>query len=720
MARTKRGPQAPPVLTVEEVDEIVAAIKESGAFAFDVETRGNVDRHADVLAFIEKEWQEKLATLKTSHPGTLERSRQSIVDRWAKELALDPIRNEVFWIGIAVEGRSWAIPMGHPNGEVLVREVRGDGSTVPPTGYRNVLKSGKESMAKAKFFIPAVFTAPPAQLSQEQVFSRLEEVFLDEDIIKINQNIKFDCKSVAKYLGGLLPAGQYIDTMVLMHIVNENLMDYSFETVLKQTFKHDPYYRDGKLGKTITTEPFSKATRYVHYDARWAWLAYKHWWRRISAVETLYQAMLTDVACLRPVAQMEMNGVVVNKREMTRFGQELDVQINRVLMDISMYTPPGFNPSSNAAKVKLLFSKKADGGLGLKPTKFTTDKKTGKPTTNPSVDDEALRGQLGKHPLIVFLLEYAELTKMKSTYVTGMEPLLHVVKGERNLGRVHPQFHFHRTATGRFSSSNPNLQNIPRDGRMRALFVAPPGDSLVVADYSQIEMRLMAMFSQDPALLRIFREGVDVHTGTAAVILKKDFADVTGDERQVYGKTPNFLMGYGGGPKRLVAATNGKITMDEARFIVDGYNSGYAGLTDWKNQVLRTGRKLGYVETMGGRRRRLPDLNADQNNQDGWKDRSRAERQAINAVVQGTAAEICKDAMVRLDQAFEWPKCKMVVQVHDEIVSQVPTDEVGIWTPIIEQMMGNGIVLDANGTVAEGVKLEVEAHYAGSWYDAKG
>lgn len=717
---TKRGPQSPAVLTVEELDEIVAAIKESGAFAFDVETRGNVDRHSDVLAFIEREWQEKLATLKTTHPGTLERSRQSIVDRWAKELALDPIRNEVFWIGIAVEGRSWAIPMGHSNGEVLVRELRGNGDSVPPPGYRNVLKSGKESMAKGKFFIPAVFTEPPVQLTQEQVFGKLEGVFLNPDIIKINQNIKFDCKSVSKYLGGLLPAGLYVDTMVLMHVVNENLMDYAFETVLKKTFGFDPYYRDGKLGKTVTTEAFSKVTRYVHFDCRWAWMTYKHWWRRISQHESLYRTLLIDSNCLRPVAQMEMNGVVVNKREMIRFGQELDVTINRTLMDIGMLTPPGFNPASNADKVRLLFNKKADGGFGLKPAKYTTDTKTGKPTNNPSVDEEALRAQLGKHAIIDFLIEYSELTKMKSTYVTGMEPLLHIVKGERNLGRVHPQFHFHRTATGRFSSSNPNLQNIPRDGRMRALFVAPPGDSLVVADYSQIEMRLMAMFSQDPALLRIFREGVDVHTGTAAVILKKDFEEITGDERQVYGKTPNFLMGYGGGPRRLVAATNGKITMDEARFIVDGYNNGYAGLTDWKAKLLSQGRRLGYVETLGGRRRRLPDLNASPNDQDGWKDRSRAERQAINAVVQGTAAEICKEAMIRLDTVFEWPKCKMVIQVHDEIVSQVPTDEVGIWTPLIEESMGNGMVLDANGTVAEGVKLEVEAHYAGSWYDAKG
>ena len=709
----KHGPQAPAVFTVQELDEIVEAVKAEGAFAFDVETRGNIHRHVDVMEFVEKEWEAKLATLKTDHPGTLARSRQAIEDRWSGDLAVDPLRNEVFWIGIAVSGQSWAIPMGHPNGEVLVKEVRGDGSTVPPPGHRAVLKSGKESMAKAKFFIPATFTEPPEQLTTEQVFTALEPIFMDPDITKVNQNIKFDSKSVAKYLGGRLPEGRYVPTEVLMHIVDENLMNYRLGTIIDRTFQFDPYHRDGKIGKTITTEPFSKATRYVHYDARWAWLTYKRWWRAISQVPSLYNALHIDLGCVRTVAQMEMNGILVNKREMIKFGKELDMDINRTLMEISNHAPLGFNPDSNPDKVKLLFNKKREGGLGLKPLKVS--EKTG----TPSVDDDTLKSLLGKHPVIDHLMEYSELKKMKSTYVEGMEPLLHRVGAGKVLGRLHPQFHFHRTATGRFSSSDPNLQNIPRDGRMRSLFVAAPGDSFIVADYSQIEMRLMAMYSQDPALLQIFRENVDVHTGTAAVILKKEFDEVTPEERQLYGKTPNFLMGYGGGAKRLVAATDGHITLEEAQFIVDGYNSGYAGLTTWKNRLLSQARKYGYVETMGGRRRRVPDINADKSTSDGWKARSRAERQAINAVIQGTASEICKEAMARLDSALEWPKCKMLVQVHDEMVISVPTDELSKWVPIVEQGMGNGMIVN-NGKVPEGVALEVEAHFAGSWAEAKG
>jgi DNA polymerase-1 len=178
-------------------------------------------------------------------------------------------------------------------------------------------------------------------------------------------------------------------------------------------------------------------------------------------------------------------------------------------------------------------------------------------------------------------------------------------------------------------------------------------------------------------------------------------------------------MGYGGGAKRLMASTNGAVDLERAEFIVNAYNTGYAGLTKWKTQVLAQARRLGYVETLGGRRRRLPDLNADKSTKEGWTARSRAERQAINAIVQGTAAEICKQAMIRLDRALDYPKCKMLVQVHDELVISVPTAELPIWVPRIEEAMGNGTILTDN-KVAKGVKLEVEAHAAGSWSEAKG
>ena len=685
---------APSVHTVEELQEIVEAVQAEGAFCFDVETRGNIERHKEVMDLIDAEWEAKKASLKSDHPTVLQKSRQAIEDKWRGNVALDTLRNDVFWIGIAITGKSWAIPMGHPNGEVLVPEQRGDGSTVPPKGYRTILGSGKESTAKAKYFIPAEFSPPPEQLTQEQVFTALEPLFMSEDIVKVNQNIKFDCKSVAKYYGGELPKGRYIDTQVLMHIANENLPSYRLVSILDHVFQFDPYHRDGKIGKTLTTTSFSSACRYVHYDVRWAWLAYKRLYASISKDTSLLKALYLDLDVLPVLAQMEMNGIRVHRREMSKLGKMLDMDINNKVADISSYAPVGFNPDSNVHKMDLLFNKKREGGLGLKPKKLTG---TGK----PSVDEDSLRSLQGQHPVVDMLMEYAELRKMKSTYVDGLLPLLHK-------DRLHPQFHLHRTATGRLSASDPNLQNIPRDGRVRGLFVADEDKTLVVADYSQIEMRIMAMYSQDPALLRIFAENIDVHAGTASVILGKPPEEITGEERNIYGKTPNFLMGYGGGPKRLVDATGGQLSLDEARTVVDNYNAGYSALTAWKRNVLGKAKKTGYVETLHGRRRRVPDLNSED-----FGSKARAERQAINAIIQGTASEICKQAMIDVAHVLPYPSCKMAVQVHDELVTIVPIDEAPHWRGVIEEAMGNGRVI-------MGVELEVEAHNAQSWVEAKG
>lgn len=690
----RRVLHAPAVVHPGELEHIVATVQAAGEFAFDVETRGHIDRHSDVVKLVEADWDAKRESLKTDHPSVVQRSRQAIEDKWRGKLALDTLRNEVFWIGIATRGRSWSIPMGHPNGEILVPEERGDGSTVPPPGQRLILASGKESMAKSKYFIPATFTAAPKQLTQEQVFTALEPLFMDEGIVKANQNIKFDLKSIAKYYGGELARGRMFDTQVLMHIVNENLSSYALTSILDEVFSFDPYYRDGKIGKTLTTEAFSVACRYVHYDARWAWLLYKRLVRKISSVPELVDILYLESDTISVLAQMELNGIAVNNRELVKLGKTLDLDINNKIADISHYAPVGFNPDSNVHKAALLFDKKRQGGLGLKPKKVTG---TGK----PSVDEDSLRSLQGKHPVVDLLMEYAELRKMKSTYVDGLIPML-------NKGRLHPQFHLHRTTTGRLSSSDPNLQNIPRDGRVRGLFVAEPGNSLVVADYSQIEMRIMAMYSQDPALLHIFQNNIDVHTGTASVILGKAPEEITGEERNIYGKTPNFLMGYGGGPQRLVDSTNGALTLDEARVVVDNYNSGYAGLTDWKNRLIAKAKRLGYVETMHGRRRRVPDLTSGD-----FKLKARAERQAINAVIQGTASEICKQAMIALSKALPFPECRLLVQVHDEVVVSVPTTQVSHWEKVVEDTMGNGRII-------EGVALEVEAHHAGSWSEAKG
>jgi DNA polymerase-1 len=226
-----------------------------------------------------------------------------------------------------------------------------------------------------------------------------------------------------------------------------------------------------------------------------------------------------------------------------------------------------------------------------------------------------------------------------------------------------------------------------------------------VADYDQIELRVMAMFSQDKQLLRIFRNNEDIHAGAAALLFKKPLEEVTSEERQI-GKGVNFLTAYGGGPHKLANTTG--ISVDDAREMIDQYYKQFAGLTEWKHRVIETGRRKGFVSTIAGRRRRLPDLN-DNNDYT----RSRAERQAVNAVVQGSAADICKEAMVDIAKVLRNTGANLLVQVHDELVVSVPDDIIEELTPKFMEAMGHG-------RIVSGVPLVVSADTAYSWAEAKG
>ena len=692
MVEQSNGGQSAPIVvyTVEQLKELVQEVNDAGRFCFDVETRGSVERHPDILQLIEDEWKAHKKSLKTVNTDILTRSKESIISRWTNDLALDPLRNEVFWIGVAIDGKSWAVPMGHPNGSVITPEDRGDGSTVPPPGYRSILKSGKESMAKARYYKPAVFTAPPEQLSKSVVFDTLRPLFFG-DLLKIGHNVKFDARSITKYYGEL-PSGPYMDTMLMQHILNENLSSYSLENLISNNFEgFNAYHRHGKLGSIISQVSFSQAAEYVHLDVRWTWLLYKVMWNKLHNKKDLVECLKQDNDVLRVLMDVENTGITVDKKAMSKLGKELDKRLNDILIEMMSYVPPGFNPDSTKHKQQLLFNKKSEGGLGLKPTKQT---KSGA----ASVDEETLRNMESKHPVIPLMLEWTETKKIKSTYVDSLLTKLHKE-------RLHPSFHLHRTTTGRMSSSNPNLQNIPRDSSVRKLFVAEPEHSLLVADYDQIELRVMCMFSHDKRMSEFFQTGADIHAGAAALILKKDPKDVTPEERQL-GKGVNFLTAYGGGATKLAATTG--VSVDHAKFVIDSYYRQFSGITTWKQSVIHTAMRQGYVSTLSGRRRRLPDITSSDTSL-----RARAERQAINSVVQGSAADLCKKAMIDVYEAFKGTNAKMLVQVHDELVVSVPTEEVDTMLPIFIEAMGNGVVI-------EGIPIKVSCHAASSWAEAKG
>lgn len=684
------GSAKPPIVTtLEELDEIVKVVSEVGVFAYDVETQATLEHHPDLLEHLEKDFQEHVKGLKNKSPDILQRAHDNLTDQYLKDIAVNPLRNEVFWIGIATHGRSWAIPMGHKVGTLIEPEEVGDGSTVPPPGFRKILKNGQESSAKARYVKPAVYAEPPVQLSRSQVFERLRPLFFS-NYTKVGQNIKFDSRSISKYYGEV-PPGPYMDTMLLQHLVNENLMNYSLETIIETNYGgHKAYERGGKLGKSVTQVPIDAAALYVHRDARWTWMLYTRLIKKVNAQTDLKKAMSLDSQVLEVLMEMENQGIPVDVNNLTVLGKELDQELKNVHDDILRYAPNGFNPDSNKHKQTFLFNKKSEGGLGLKPYKMT-----GKGA--PSVDEESLKSLQHKHEVIPQLLKWAELKKLKSTYVDGLIPKLYK-------SRLHPSFHLHRTATGRLSSSDPNLQNIPRTSSIRKLFVAPNQHTLLVADYDQIELRVMAMFSQDKRLLHTFANDEDIHTATASAVFKKKPQDVTSEERQI-GKGVNFLTAYGGGSMKLARVTG--IPKHEAEEILSNYYKSFAELTAWKRQLITKAKKDGYVSTLYGRRRRLPDLTSKDDEL-----RSRAERQAVNAVVQGTAADICKQAMIDVHRAMRGTSVRLLVQVHDELVAALnETEMTDILNPFINAM-GDGMVL-------EKVPIKVSYQFAKSWAEAK-
>jgi len=677
------------ISSIDEIQELVDVVVAYGSFAFDVETVGVLSHHPDLSEQVDAQVEAHVQTLSTTTDSVVARARVTKEEAMTKTIALDPKRNEVIWLGIATNGRSWAIPVGHPCGEVIVPEERGDGSTVPPTGHRKILKSGEESMAKARYYIPATFMTPPDQLSRAAVFEALKPIFFDNSLVKVGHNVKFDARTIAKYYGEL-PVGPLHDTMLLQHVLDENISSFRLTSLISHNFgEHNPYAKHGKVGAFISTTPFSVACEYVHLDARWTWLLYQ---KLIRGLTTDFKPVFSqDVKVLEVLMSMEDIGMKVDAGGLSALGEELDTKMRNVHSEITAITYPGFNPDSVKDKRTFLFSGKREGGLGLKPTK-STDK------GQASVDHDSLTAMRSKHPIIPLFLDWAEYKKMKSTYVDGLLEKI-------NKGRLHPNFHLHRTATGRLSSSNPNLQNVPRDTSIRGLFEADANSLLVVADYDQIELRVMAMLSRDENLMTIFTEGTDIHAGAAALLFDKPVGEVTSEERQL-GKSANFLTAYGGGAGKL-SATAG-VTLTKAREIINQYYEQFNGLTLWKHKVVMRAKKDGFVTTISGRRRRLPDINSNNDEL-----RSRAERQAVNAIVQGSASDICKKAMIKAQPQVAAFGGKLLVQVHDELVVNVPDDDrVDYYSEIIQESMGHG--KDLNG-----VPIVVTAHYGRTWSEAK-
>lgn len=586
----------------------------------------------------------------------------------------DPWRNDVVWLAVADSKNAWVIPMGHPNGEFVeskfpLRESAQKriekGLPLRPIDYSTDPK--KEIK---------VFSEPPAQLTRTEVFGAFKPLLMSEGLPKVGHNLAFDLGSVSKYLGGV-PEGPYADTMIAAFLVDSSKSyGYGLKDVSK-TYAGIEMVKG--VGAEIEKYSFEEVAKYAHLDVvatAKVWLALR---KRLNEDELL-RVFKLEMDTLRVVTEMRLTGAEIDTPALSGLKNRLETDIEATKGKIYRLAGEQFNINSVAAKQRLLFGKKTEGGRGLTPKVLTPggkDKQRAKEKltiADYSVAADAL-SFYESDPLVAALLEYADLNKLLSTYVLPYMggQVTRTVNGKvrretkealLDKGRLHTDFNQIGAATGRFSSRNPNLQNVPAPGSeygklIRNLFIAGEGNKLVVADYSQIEPRLIASFSKDPIMLDTYLSGGDIYTA---------IGDTMGVDRKA-GKVLVLSIAYGVGPDKISNQIG--CSVEEARDLLNDFSDKFKNIGRLKALTVRTARRkapVPYVMTVTGRRRYLPELKADIK----WMV-SKAERQAFNTLIQGSAADIMKIAMVRAHQMVP-EQARLILTVHDELVTVTPED----------------------------------------------
>ena len=539
-------------------------------------------------------------------------------------------------------------------------------------------------------YIPVGHTYPgaPAQLGAEQVLAALRPVLQNPSKKKLGQHGKYDLHVLRRH--GINVQGYHDDTMLESFVLNSTASRHDMDSLARRYLGYDTVKYEDVAGKGAKQIAFSQvaiddATGYAAEDADITLRLHRALSAQLDAEPALAKVYREIEMPLVPVlARIEANGVSVDMAELRRQSQDLSQRMLAAQQKATALAGRTFNLDSPKQLQAVLFDE-----LKL-PALMKTPK--GQPSTN----EEALEAIADQHELPRVILEYRGLAKLRSTYTDKLPEMINP-----DTGRVHTSYHQAGAATGRLSSADPNLQNIPirtDDGRrIRRAFVAPPGRKLIACDYSQIELRIMAHLSEDPGLLRAFGAGVDVHRATAAEVFGRKLEDVTNNERRA-AKAINFGLMYGMSAFGL--ARNLGIGRGEAQDYVALYFSRYPAVRDFMERMREQARTQGYVETLFGRRLYLNDINAKQQGL-----RAGAERAAINAPMQGTAADIIKRAMVTVDAWLEQhrERALMILQVHDELVFEADADFVDTLLPEVTRLMAGAAELKVPLVVDSGV-----------------
>ncbi|UNK48461.1 DNA polymerase I [Lysobacter sp. S4-A87] len=500
------------------------------------------------------------------------------------------------------------------------------------------------------------YPGAPPQLDRTGALTALAPLFADAGKKKLGQHGKYDLHVLRR--NGIEVAGYADDTMLESFVYNATATRHDMDSLAKRYLGYDTIKYEQVAGKGAKAIPFSQvalddATRYAAEDADVTLRLHRALAPKLAAEAGLERVYRDIEMPLVPVlARIEANGVMIDGDELRRQSADLGRRMLAAQQKATEMAGRSFNLDSPKQLGQLLFDE----------LKLPALVKT--PSGAPSTNEEALEAIAEQHELPRVILEYRGLAKLRSTYTDKLPEMVN-----RDTGRVHTSYHQAGAATGRLASSDPNLQNIPirtDDGRrIRQAFVAPPGRRIVACDYSQIELRIMAHLSEDAGLLRAFESGADIHRATAAEVFGKAMEDVSGNERRA-AKAINFGLMYGMGAFGLARQLS--IARGEAQDYIALYFSRYPGVRDFMERTRQQAREQGYVETVFGRRLYLENIQARNQGL-----RAGAERAAINAPMQGTAADIIKRAMITIDAwlAGQGARALMVLQVHDELVFEV-------------------------------------------------
>ena len=545
-------------------------------------------------------------------------------------------------------------------------------------------------------YLPLAHRGPdaPDQLPLDTVLARLKPWLEDASKAKVGQHVKYDTHVLANH--GIAVRGYRHDTLLQSYVLEAH-RPHSLESLAERHLHRKGLSYEELCGKGASQIPFAQvevgtATRYSGEDSEMTLQLHRTLWPLLEAEQGLrYVYEHIEMPCSALLGRIERHGVLVDTAVLARQSRELGERI--VALEREAYALAGapFNLGSPKQIGEVLF-----GRLGLPVKKKTA-------SGAPSTDEDVLQELAADYPLPARLLEHRSLSKLKGTYTDKLPLMVNPATG-----RVHTTYAQAVAVTGRLSSNEPNLQNIPirtpEGRRVREAFVAPPGCLLASADYSQIELRIMAHVSGDPGMRRAFAEGQDIHRATAGEVFGVPAAEVSSEQRR-YAKAINFGLIYGMGAFGLSQALG--IEQKAARDYIDRYFQRFSGVRRYMDETKASAAQLGYVETLFGRRIVLPEIRGGNGPR-----RSAAERQAINAPMQGTAADLIKLAMIAVQKAIddEGRATRMIMQVHDELVFEVPHDEVDWAREALPRLMASVATL--------AVPLVVDVGLGVNWEEA--